>query len=287
MNPGLAVASCLLAGLAWAGPAAAQTLQTFASARQLRGESALTVDVTYAAGRLTLEPAPSGVLYRMAMRYDDDKFTPVWDYDPDAAVLRLGLTARDRHISMGERRRGETPTLDIALTPDVPLTLSLEVGAAEADVELGGLALRRLRYQTGASKSQVRFGAPNPVTCDALTFEAGAAELRATGLGNANCRRISFKGGVGDVILDFTGDWRHSAVARVQVGIGSLRLRLPRDLGVAITLNRLLTSFDHDGFVKRDQVYYSDNYASALHHLDLAVDASFGGITVDWVDHPE
>jgi hypothetical protein len=279
--------AALLAALAalWlVTTAGAQTLRTLTSVRQLHGESSLIVDVTYAVGRLHLEPAAAGDLYRMELRYDEEKFTPVRDYDPDAGVLRLGLRALHGHTSIRGGRHEDTPSLDVALTPEVPLQLRLEVGAAEADVEFGGLELRRLAYKTGASESRVRFSRPNPVDCDALTFEVGAAQFTATDLGNSACRTMSFRGGVGDVTLNFDGDWRRSAEASVKIGIGSLKLLLPRDLGVAITLSRFLASFDHEGFTKRGGVYYSPNYATATYRLNLGVDAAFGGIEVHWLD---
>ncbi len=274
----------LLITPALAAPAAAQTLRTLTSARQLHGETSLAVDVMYSAGRFRLEPAAPGDLYRMEVRYDEDRSVPVREYDADAGMLRLGLKSLRGYRSIHRDRQGETPSLDIALTQEVPLTLRLEIGAAEADAEFGGLALRRLAYKTGASESHVRFSRPNPAECDALTFEVGAAEFTATDLGNSGCRRMGFHGGLGDITLDFGGAWRTSAEARVRVGIGSVKLLLPRDLGVAITLSRFLASFDHDGFTRRGDVYYSDNYASAQYRLDLNVEASFGGVEVRWMD---
>jgi hypothetical protein len=279
------LAALLLAAPVGAWPASAQTLRTLSSARQLHGESALTVDVTYAAGRFRLEPAAAGDLYRMDLRYDEDRFTPVRDYDPASGVLRLGLAGRHHNVSLGDRRRGEVPSLDVALTAEVPLTLDIELGAAEANVEFGGLALRRVSYHTGASKSSVRFSSPNPLACDALSFEVGAAEFTATGLGNANCRQMTFEGGVGAVNLDFTGSWRASADARVHVALGSVTLVLPRDVGVVISLDRFLASFDRYGFTKRGDRYYSDNFSTARFRLNLDVEAVFGGIDVHWVDN--
>jgi len=279
-----AAALLALAALWAVTSASAQTLRTLSSARQLHGESSLIVDLTYAVGELRLQPAAAGDLYRMELKYDEDKFAPVREYDADAGVLRLGLRSLHGRTSFGRGRSEEVPSLDVSLTPEVPLTLRVEVGAAEANVELGGLQLRRLAYKTGASESHVRFSRPNPVDCDALTFEVGAAEFSATGLGNTNCRRMGFHGGLGDVTLDFSGAWRTSAEANVKIGIGQLKLVLPNDLGVAITLTRFLASFDHEGFTKRGGVYYSANYGSAPYRLSLTVDAAFGGIDVQWMD---
>jgi len=267
--------------------ALAQSWRTITSARQLHGESELTVDVTYGVGRFSLAPGPAGTLYRMEMRYDEERFTPVREYDPETGILRLGV--RSRHgggrITLGDRRRsGPTPRLDVALSPDLPLSLELQLGAVQSEVELGGLALRQVTYRTGASESVVRFSRPNPVACSALTLEAGAARFEVIGIANANCRRVSFQGGVGEVTLDFSGDWRGSMNTDINVGIGSLNLRLPRDVGVAIQLNRFLASFASAGFIKRGRTYYSANWDNSRHRLTLDVNATIGGVDVTWLD---
>ena len=279
-----APAAAALAALLAASAAGAQTLRTLSSSRQLHGESALTADITYVAGRFRLYAAAPGALYQMDLRYDEDKFTPIRDYDAAAGTLHLGLKTHG-HVTLAGHRDGEdVPTLDLGLAPGVPLALSIDLGAAEADADFGGLALRTLTYHTGASKSALRFSRPNPVDCDSLTVEAGAAQLTATGLGNANCRHVKVDGGVGVVTLDFTGKWRGSVDATANVAFGTLNLRLPRNLGVAITLSRFLASFDQSGFTRRGDAYYSDNYASAPYHLDLTASSAFGGIQVIWLD---
>lgn len=279
-------AAAVLAALVTAPLATAQTLRTLASSRQLHGESALTVNVTYVAGRLHLMPAAPGTLYQMEMRYDEDKFTPVRAYDAGTGALNLGLKSRG-HVTIDSHGNDQDmPTLDLALATGVPLDLSVELGAADADVEFGGIALTRLRYQTGASRSQLRFSRPNPAACDSLSLEVGAAQFTATALGNANCRHLRVEGGVGAIALDFTGNWSGPADAEIHLALGTLKLQLPRNLGVAITLNRFLASFDRQGFTQRGDVYYSDNYASARYHLDVKVESAFGGIQVLWVNSP-
>ncbi len=267
----------------------AQTWRTVTSSRQLRGEAALAVNVTYAAGRLMLAPGAPGTLYRMDLRYDEDTFEPVRAFDPEGGTLRLGVRGVDRErgavrVSLGDRRRAANlSTIDVALTPDIPLDLTVELGAAQADVDLGGLALRSVHYRTGASESRLTFDRPNRVSCTAMRLEAGAASFRVSGIANAGCRRFTFAGGVGAVVLDFTGDWRDAMDADVRVSIGELTLRIPDDVGVALRLNRFLASFARAGFEKRGTMYYSANFASARHRLTLDVTATIGGVNVEWV----
>ena len=272
--------------VAASAPAQAQSWRTISSARQLHGERELNINVQYGAGRFRLMPGAQGELYRMEMRYDEDRFVPVREFSGDGGTLRLGLRNREGagiKVAMGDRR-SNAPNFDLSLTPEIPLSLLLELGAVEADVELGGLALARVGYRTGASQTRLRFSEPNPVACDELMMEAGAAEFHAEELGNANCTRVSFRGGIGEVTLDFGGSWRRNMTADVNVGIGALTLSLPRDVGVSVQLNRFLASFDAAGFTKRGDTYFSANFNNARYRLTLNVNASLGGVEVAWRD---
>jgi hypothetical protein len=271
------------ASLVTAPASPAQTWQTLTSARQRHGETQLTVVVNYAAGEFRLAAAPAGTLYRMDLRYDEYRFTPLREYDAQAARLLLGARGRGGHVEMADHRKGDpTPSLDLQLAPDVSLALDMELGAVRSEVDLGGLALRSVRYRTGASETTLRFSRPNPESCSELTLEAGAAAFHAWSLGNANCRSVRFQGGVGDVTLDFSGSWQGVTNADLDVAIGSLTLMLPRDAGVAVRLSRFLASFDEAGFTRRGDTYYTAGYESARRRLVLDVSAAFGGVSVVW-----
>lgn len=274
--------------LAVALPAAApvlsaQTWRTLTSARQRHGETSLTVNVHYGAGEFRLAAAPEGMLYRMELQYDEERFTPVRDYDAEAARLAIGIRGHGGRVTLGERRSGEpVPSLELALAPDLPLTLELDLGAVRSHVDLGGLAVRRLRYRTGASETNLRFSQPNRTDCEEMQLEAGAAAFRVWSIGNANCRQVRFDGGVGDVTLDFSGTWRGEMAASLNVAFGGLTLMLPRDAGVAVRVTRFLASFERTGFVKRGDTYYTTGYDTATRRLTLDVRAALGGIDVVW-----
>jgi hypothetical protein len=274
-------AAALLAALALP-LAAQQTWRTMTSARQVSGERRLAVDVQYGAGRLKVEPERGNLLYRMEMRYDESASQPLTAYDRQAGRLRLGLDSRKGRRRL-EDRRGEGRAT-IALAPTVPMALSLSFGAGDADVRLGGLALENLTVSTGASETRVSFDQPNRTQARAVKLEAGAANLVVTRLGNARAQRIDFEGGVGETTLDFGGAWTRDAQATVNMGLGSVKLRLPRALGVRIRKDSFLASFDSNGMVKRGDAWYSRGYERAPRKLDIQIDAALGSIDVEWID---
>jgi uncharacterized protein DUF2154 len=259
----------------------AHRMRDLTSARQLAGEKALAVQVQYGAGRLQVQPAAGDLLYRMDLRYDEDAFRPVTEYDRGAGRLRLGVENRERHHG---RMGGEDEHATIWLTPTVPTDLTLQFGAGEAQVELGGLSLRDVTLQTGASSTAVSFSQPNRIAARLVKVQAGAAELRVTGLGNTRAERFEFEGGMGQATLDFGGAWDHGATARVRMGVGSVRLRLPRTLGVRVTRSAMLSSFDAPEMTKRGNAWYSHNYDAAANRLDLSIDAAVGSVDIDWID---
>jgi len=263
---------------AWPAVAGAQDWRTLSRGQEYNGEKALKVDLEYGAGRLGIQPAAHGVLYRASIRYDADLFEPVLDFGSDA--LRIGIGNGEIH----GRRNMKGGSLDLRLGPQAPLDLDLKFGATEANLELGGLRVRNLKVSTGASATTLRFSKPNLDACQRAEIEVGAARLEAIGLGNLNARELEVNGGVGEVVLDFTGAWRNDVNAQVHMGLGSLTLRVPNGLGVSVQKDGILSGFDSQGLTKRGNVYYSDGFNRAGHKLAVKLDAAFGSIRVEWVD---
>jgi hypothetical protein len=270
-------ALALLAG--FSVPASAQSWRTVTMSRQLSGESGIEVRVRYGAGRLVVQPAEPGVLYRMRLRYDEETFEPVARYEE--AQIDLGLESIRKHIDWpGNRDSGE---MELSLARNVPMDLDLEFGAVKAVLDLGGLQMTKLDLSTGASESRVRFSQPNPIRMESATFEVGAADFQVRDLGNLNADRITVDAGVGNVVLSFNGKWERDAAVSVDMGLGALELRFPEGLGVRVVKNTFLTSLDSEGLVKRGDSYYSVDWEDADRRITVTVDAAFGSIDVVWI----
>jgi hypothetical protein len=259
------------------GRAQEEDWQTMNSSRRSAGEQSLSVDVEYGAGRLVLGPGNSGTLYSTSVRYDANAFTPVVEYGDNRLKLGVsGSTRRARHVRTGE--------LNLQLAPDVPLELALKFGAAEANLELGGLRVQRLQVQTGASRTSLSVSTPNPLDCQFAELQLGAAQFEATGLGNLNAANMSVKGGVGEIVLDFTGEWSADMNAKIEMGLGSLTLRMPQGLGVRVVRSGVLSAFDGQGLVKRGDSYFSEGWDSSTRKLSVDLSAALGSVRVVWVD---
>jgi hypothetical protein len=274
----------LLALALGASGAAAQSMRPFSTYRQWHGETRLDARLEYAAGALRLAAGRPNELYRMDVLYDGERYVPVSTFDAARGGVGLGLRAAGegglRVVSRGQLRQ----TASVTFSPRSDLALSVTLGAVDGDLELGGLRLTDLRLEAGASRATVRFSQPNAARCRAATLTAGAAELSVVGLGNSRCDRITFEGGVGRVTLDFGGTWTSSSQVAVKMALGEVALRLPRAVGVRITLDKFLASFEPQGMVRRGTSYLSPGYDHATRHLDIDVTTAIGGVTVGWLE---
>jgi hypothetical protein len=267
--------------------ATAQSMRPFSTYRQRHGETRLDARLDYAAGALRLAAGRANELYRMDVLYDGGRYLPVSDFDAAEGSVRLGLRAAGggglRVVSKGQLRQ----TASVTFSPDDDLALAVTLGAVDGDLELGGLRLTDLALQAGASRATVRFSQPNAIRCRAATLQAGAAELSVLGLGNSRCDRISVEGGVGRMTLDFGGAWTSNSRVMVKMALGELALRLPRQVGVRITLDRFLASFEPEGLVRRGRSYLSPGYDQMSRHIDIDVMTAVGSVTLGWVGETE
>jgi hypothetical protein len=259
-------------------------MRSFSTYRQWQGETRVDARLEFAAGALRLAAGRPTELYRMDVLYDGDRYSPVSDFDASRSGVMIGLRASGegglRVISKNQLRQ----TAAVTFSPRNDLALAVTLGAVDGDLELGGLRLTALDLQAGASRATVRFSQPNATRCRAARLTSGAAELSVVGLGNSRCDRISFEGGVGRVTLDFGGAWTSSSQVSVKMALGEVELRLPRQVGVRLTLDKFLASFEPQGLVRRGTSYVSPGYDQAGRHLDIDITTAVGGVTVDWLE---
>jgi hypothetical protein len=264
----------------------AQTLREYSSTRQDHGESRLAATIQYAGGDLSLVPAPAGILYALRLTYDADRFAPVAQFDPAVPQLTLGTEALSRSGGVRVSNRGTPPAATVGLGTRADLDLDIELGAAQATLELGGLRISHLKLETGASKTVVRFSESNPIRCSAAEFSAGAAELMVTGLGYSRCGAVKFTGGLGKVTLDFGGRWAGPMHLDATMAVGELVLRLPKQAGIKLELDKFLASFAPAGLVRSadGRSWTSAGFEKAPQQLVVGLETAFGGVTVEWID---
>jgi hypothetical protein len=260
-------------------PAAAQTWRTMDVARQAHDTGAVAVHIDYAAGKLDLKPAGGAALYRATVRYDADRAEPVAAFDTASRVLALGVHLRGMHMTNGADEN-DAGSMQAELSGSVPLDLSLELGVVEADLELGGLRLTDLSLRSGAADVTARFDKPNREPLRTMTLQVGAAQVKLLDAANSGVSRIVAEVGAGSLSIDFGGVLAHDVDITATLALGGLELNVAPSDGVFVDERTLLGSFKKEGFTKRADGWYSDNYDAAARHVRVHLHAFMGGLTL-------
>jgi len=173
-----------------------------------------------------------------------------------------------------------SPHFELALGKTRPFALTLEVGASESRLDLGGVPISRLVARQGAGKYAIDFSAPNPQPMSLLTLSAGAAGMEITNLANANCAELNLEGGAAAYIFDFGGTLQRDAHVRVATGLSSVEIRVPATTAAKIVSESLLGSLDAGaGFARQDGAFWTEAaLAGATPLLSINTNVALGSL---------
>jgi len=220
-------------------------------------ETRLTL--SFGAGILTLSPASQAEnLVEGTALYNVEDLKPKIQKNGNSIEIRQG---EFKSLPIFEDMKNEW---DLKLSA-TPLDLTVEAGAYEGNLELGGLALKSLTDKDGASHVDLSFTEPNQAEMSILRYQTGASEVKLTGLANANFSTLAFSGGAGNYTLDFSGDFQRDAVVSVESGLGNLSLIVPEDMDAVVTLEGTAVNINHgSGWTQNGQKYTQNGSGPTL-----------------------
>jgi hypothetical protein len=259
---------------------------TVNDSRPLGREKALDSQVNFPIGSLEITGEnKTQSLYSYDLEYDKNSYRPEIHYNEspggEEGRLSFRLENNDEYILRGQH---QNTRLRLAFNNSIPLKLRIESGVGNARLSLSGLKISRLNLTSGVGGAKISAYDPNPISCELLSIETGVGAIEAVGLGNMNFRNLEFEGGVGSAKLDFSGEWKQDANIRLQIGVGGVKVSLPRELGVKVEAEKHLLSGLHlDGFSQQNSSYYSENYNRAKIRVFINVVTGVGEFRIAWI----
>jgi len=266
----------LLAGLSMAG-----NVETVTEKVDAEGAKNLEVEIDFVAGELLIRGEDIPEAAELKIHY-----TPRWvDYDVD--YKKKGNTGHlylESELRRSRYDRKAENEWDLVLSTRYPMELSLDVGACEAEMDLGGLRLTELDIEIGATSGTIDFSEVNPERMRELSIEVGASSLEIHNLGNANFERMIFEGGAASCEFDFHGDFRGQSEVELEIGLGSVDVTVPRALAIRVeTDDSWFSSVDFHGLemVKvDDDVYETPDYDKADDRILFRIEVGMGSVDI-------
>ena len=119
----------------------------------------------------------------------------------------------------------------IYLTENKPYSLNLDYGLGNANIDLSGLSIKRLKINTGSADVNVSYasGIENKVNMDTFFVKVDLGSLSARQLNLARSGVVIADVGFGNVLLDFSDKPLVSNKIKGSVGAGNMVILLPSD----------------------------------------------------------
>src|SRR5215207_742887 len=154
---------------------------------------------------------------------------------------------------------GGVPRYELEVGKGRPFALTIETGASEFDLDLGGVPVNRLLVRLGAGKFELGFSVPNPEPMDLLEVSSGAASIELENLANANFSEMRLSGGAASYELDFGGTLSRDAEAKIEAGLSGVEIEIPASTAAKIVAETTLGRVDvEDGFTKREGAFWTE-----------------------------
>lgn len=229
-------------------------LQTTSQTIELGDASSVDVEIQMGAGELDISGGASDLL-------EATFTTNVAELDPEATYSGGRLDVKDKGVETSLRSLFDLDEFrnewDLKFAEDVPMDMTIDLGAGRSNLALGSLALTSLDIRGGAGE-----------------VDLDLSDSQSLG-------RFDFDLGAGEVTIDLTGEWQDNLDARIEGGLGELSLRLPAGVGVRIDVETGIGDVHASGLSRDGNTYTNDVYDTSDVTLRIDLRGGVGQINLD------
>lgn len=258
------------------------------------GEKELDVDIEFGLGKLELRSNHGKRhILNYEIQYSRDYFRPRIDYKRvgDRGKLMLVSTHKEREGFWGHMKKSDAGKMEnnywkTAFIRSVPTTFDIEMGLGKGQLDFTDIQVSDLSLECGMSDVVIEFNERNARSIRYLVIETGLGNVEAYGLGNANTERFDIECGLGSTTLRFDGKLQNNIKGKVTVGLGSVNLQIPDNVGVQFEAeSSFLSSIDFSGFRQIDEnLYRSRNWRDASRRMYFIIEIGLGSVDIEWLD---
>ncbi len=256
------------------------------------GAKRLVLDLQVGAAELNLTSHKGPPLVRMNILY----------MAPDAPKINYSRSGGDGNLSVRsnnedgngfsilgkQKNQAVKNNWSISLSRDLPCVIHVEFGLGSGSADFGGLNIEELKFATGLSDVELNFSSPCAGQARVVELVTGLGSMEVRGLSNLKMGSMIFAGGLGSAMLEFGGAFRQYVNVSLDVGMGSLDLRIPENMGVKIRHDdNFLSSHEFDRLQRTsNNTWYSKNWREGPGNLSFQMSVGMGSVDLEWIKKP-
>ncbi|MCF7885594.1 MAG: toast rack family protein [Candidatus Marinimicrobia bacterium] len=262
----------------------------------IEGLSESEIEIEFNLGSLEIRTGNGKYLLRGAAIYSDDRLRPHIRHKKigDRSKLHIYTETNEFNKSINSVfdlfNKKDLDNVDnewkLEFTKNIPLEYSISMGMAEGQLDFSGQKITDMEIECGMGDVSINIDQPNPVEMRSFTVETGMGEFSGKGMGNLNPEKFTIDCGMGSTDISFDGKIKNDMEGEVSVGMGSVSIDLPRNIGAEVySESSFLSNVDLDDFDKiDDSTYRSENWDDTVYRVYIKASVGMGSININWID---
>lgn len=241
------------------------------------------LDVDIDAGEVKIMRGDESNVCHVFLKYTKDRCEADMHFDEKRNELKINMDVEGMKFWDSDKRGDVKVEVVIELPTKVEIDFNARIKAGEVKISVGDLFIKNFELGVWAGELMLDFDRPNRIEMETFEVNAKVGEIKLSRLGNANFEEGDINGGIGELTIDFTGEYSKKCMASVDLDIGETTIIVPEDIGVKLRVSKFLflSSVDYPAwFEKRGKYYYSDNYADEDNSLYLNISQGIGELSI-------
>jgi hypothetical protein len=230
-------------------------LKTDTATVELGGARSVQVELSMGSGLVKLGSG-AGNLLDGTVTYNVDDWRPEVRYAVGDDLGQLSVSQPAYKNSLPVNLGDIHYVWDLRLNNDVPLDLSVTMGAGEGDLVIADLLLDSFRFKGGAGGVRI--------------------DLRGSSVSDLDVAL-----GAGDVTLDLSGVWLQDMKATIKGGLGRVTLILPDTSGARVTTQGMLSRISAPELTNDGGVYSNGAYGLTDVSMHIDIESGIGEIVME------
>ena len=251
---------------------------------------ALRVYFDCSIGNLMMKPSKNRYIITGHIDYNSTMAKPIAELTEKNNISRLDLKVKPNKTNNNTKSfinslmedGNDNYKINFEMPTKISIDMNLNFGLGKVDLDFSGLRIAQLVMNCGLSDVTLINTKSNIINCEKIHISTGVSDFNSLGLGNFNASQYIFDVGMGSAEIDMSGSANKNSDLKIDVTVGSLELKLPKNTNIELIINKnMLSSVNVKGLISSgDGKYISRNTQKRWATMKVDISVGLGSVDI-------
>ena len=258
---------------------------------KIKKYDALRVYFDCSIGNLIMKPSKNRYIITGNINYNSAMVKPTVELTNKNNISRLDLKVKPDKTSGNNTKSfinsliedgNDNYKINFEMPTKMSTDMNLNFGLGKVDLDFSGLRIAQLVMNCGLSDVSLINTKSNKINCEKIHISTGVSDFNSLGLGNFNASQYIFDVGMGSAEIDMSGSANKNSDLKIDVTVGSLELKLPKNTNIELIINKnMLSSVNVKGLISSgDGEYTSRNTQKRWATMKAEISVGLGSVDI-------